>query len=134
MLHDILGHDHIQRHPPLIRNFTKSWHCYRNRPYYRFWLYRVPGYFHRTFGTGAVSKQKTLTPPDIWSCPIWDLHISNIEIILSWTCLYFQTSAKATSFFIWLRFGHLELLDDSSLPGFNTRNAHMSNIVNSNRF
>ena len=48
-LHDILGHFlkvtwHSwtlimiisQRHPPLIRHFTKSWLCYRTWPYYRF--------------------------------------------------------------------------------------------------
>ena len=37
MLHDILGLDHIQWHPPLISHFTKSWPCYRTGPYYRFW-------------------------------------------------------------------------------------------------
>ena len=25
--------------------------------------------FHRTFATGAVFQQRTLTPPDTWSCP-----------------------------------------------------------------
>ena len=25
--------------------------------------------------TGAASQQRTLTPPDTWSCPIWDLHL-----------------------------------------------------------
>ena len=29
MLHAILGHDHLQWHPPLINHFTKSWRCYR---------------------------------------------------------------------------------------------------------
>ena len=23
---------------------------------------------------GAASQQRVLTPPDTWSCPIWDLH------------------------------------------------------------
>ena len=32
MLHDILGHDHIQRHPQLIRHYTYL------RTYYRTWL------------------------------------------------------------------------------------------------
>ena len=31
--------------------------------------------FHRTFATGAASKQKTLTPPDTWSCPTLGLAI-----------------------------------------------------------
>ena len=25
--------------------------------------------------TGAASPQRMLTPPDTWSCPIWDLHL-----------------------------------------------------------
>ena len=29
--------------------------------------------FHRTFATGAACKQRTLTPPDTWSCPILGL-------------------------------------------------------------
>ena len=36
MLHDILGHDHIQLHPQLIGHFTKSRLCYRTGPYYCF--------------------------------------------------------------------------------------------------
>ena len=76
LLHAILGHDHIQWHPQLIRHFTKSWRCYRTRPYYRFWChYLIPGVFHRTFATVAASQQRTLSPPDTWSCPIWDLHL-----------------------------------------------------------
>ena len=36
----------------------------------RFWRhYLIPG-FYRTFATGAASQQRTLTPPDTWSCPI----------------------------------------------------------------
>ena len=27
--------------------------------------------FDRTFATGAVFQQKTLTPTDAWSCPVW---------------------------------------------------------------
>ena len=38
-------------------------------------LYVFPVGFHRTFAIGAASQQKTLTPPDTWSCPIWDLHL-----------------------------------------------------------
>ena len=76
MLHDILEHDHIQWHPPLIRHFTQSWPWYRTRPYHRFLrYYLIPGGFHRTFATGAASQEKTLTPSDTWSCPTWDLHL-----------------------------------------------------------
>ena len=31
--------------------------------------------FHRTFATGVACRQETLTPPDTWSRPIWDLHM-----------------------------------------------------------
>ena len=73
--HDILGHDHIQWHPQLIRHYTYL------RMYYRtgfntdveliteFWR------FPKNIATGAASQQRTLTPPDTWSCPIWDLHL-----------------------------------------------------------
>ena len=44
MLHDILDDDHIQWHPPV--------QC-----------------FHRAYATGAACQQRTLTPPDTWSCP-----------------------------------------------------------------
>ena len=37
-----------------------------------YWLMRG---FHRTFETGVACYQETLTPPDIWSRYIWDLHI-----------------------------------------------------------
>ena len=30
------------------------------------------GGFHRNIATGAASQQRTLTPPNTWSCPIWD--------------------------------------------------------------
>ena len=31
--------------------------------------------FHRTYATGAACQQRTLTPPDTGSCPIWDLQM-----------------------------------------------------------
>ena len=39
MLHDILGHDHIQWHTQLIRHYTNLWTYYWTWLYYRFWLY-----------------------------------------------------------------------------------------------
>ena len=39
MLQDILGHDHIQWHPQLIRHYTNLRTYYRAVPYYRFWPY-----------------------------------------------------------------------------------------------
>ena len=32
----------------------------------------IPGGFHKTF---AANQKRTLTPPDTWSYPIWDLHL-----------------------------------------------------------
>ena len=37
MLHDILGHDHIQWHTQLIRHYTNLRTFYRTGLYYRFW-------------------------------------------------------------------------------------------------
>ena len=38
-------------------------------------FYRILSGFHRTFATGVACRQGTLTPPDTWSCPFWDLHL-----------------------------------------------------------
>ena len=38
-------------------------------------FYRILSGFHRTFATGVACRQGTLTPPDTWSCPIWDLQM-----------------------------------------------------------
>ena len=32
-------------------------------------FYLIARSFHRTFATGAACQQRTLTPPDTWSCP-----------------------------------------------------------------
>ena len=32
-------------------------------------FYLIVWDFHRTFATGAACQQRTLTPPDTWSCP-----------------------------------------------------------------
>ena len=39
MLHEILGHDHIQWHPQLIRHYTNVRPYYRTLLYYIFWPY-----------------------------------------------------------------------------------------------
>ena len=75
MLHDILDDDHIQWHPPLIGHYTNFWPLliWTLLPNLTFYLI-VQG-FHRTYATGAACQQRTLTPPDTWSCPIWDLQM-----------------------------------------------------------
>ena len=69
MLHDILDDDHIQWHPPLIGHYTNFWPLliWTLLPSLTFYL-NVQG-FHRTYATGAACQQRTLTPPDTWSCP-----------------------------------------------------------------
>ena len=69
MLHDILDDDHIQWHPPLIGHYTNFWPLliWTLLPNLTFYLF-VQG-FHRTYATGAACQQRTLTPPDTWSCP-----------------------------------------------------------------
>ena len=34
----------------------------------------------------CASQSRTLTPPDIWSCPIWTCIRSNIDTSFPWTC------------------------------------------------
>ena len=84
-LHDILDDDNIQWHPPLIRHYTNFWLLliWTLLPNLTFYLI-VQG-FHRTYATGAACQQRTLTPPDTWSCPI--CMCSNVETNHSWTCL-----------------------------------------------
>ena len=69
MLHDILDDDHIQLHPPLMGHYTNFWPLliWTLLPNLTFYLI-VQG-FHRTYATGAACQQRTLTPPDTWSCP-----------------------------------------------------------------
>ena len=69
MLHDILDDDHIHWHPTLIGHYINFWPLliWTLLPNLTFYLI-VQG-FHRTYATGAACQQRTLTPPDTWSCP-----------------------------------------------------------------
>ena len=73
MLPDIRGHDHIQWHTQMIRHYTNLRTYYRNGLYY-WWLSNFGG-FHITLQRVRLSQQRTLTPPDTWSRPIWELHL-----------------------------------------------------------
>ena len=75
MLHDILDVDHIQWHPPLIGHYTNFWPLLILTLLPNLTFYLIVQGFHRTYATGAACQQRTLTPPDTWSCPIWDLHL-----------------------------------------------------------
>ena len=72
MLHDILGHYHIQWHlhwSDISLNRDPVTELELNTIFY------VITIFHGSFATGAASQQRTLTPPDTWWFPIWDLHL-----------------------------------------------------------
>ena len=69
MLHDILDDDHIQWHPPLIGHYTNFWPLLISTLLPNLTFYLIVQGFHRTYATGAACQQRTLTPPDTWSCP-----------------------------------------------------------------
>ena len=69
MLHDILDDDHIQWHPPLIGHYTNFWPLLILTLLPNSTCYLIVQSFHRTYATGATCQQRTLTPPDTWSCP-----------------------------------------------------------------
>ena len=70
MLNDILSHDQIQWQLSTYHTLYQSMTLLPNSIFY--WLMRC---FHRTYATGEVCWQGTLTLPDTWSLPIWDLHM-----------------------------------------------------------
>ena len=57
--------------PPPIRLYTNPWLFFLPNSTF----YRLMRGFHITFVTGVACWQGTLTPPDTWSRPIWDLHM-----------------------------------------------------------
>ena len=69
MLHDILDDDHIQWHPTLIGHYTNFWPLLILTLLPNLTFYLIVQGFHRTYATGAACQQRTLTPPDTWSCP-----------------------------------------------------------------
>ena len=73
MSHDILDDDNLQWHPPLIRHYTNFWPYYWPGPYCRIWLFTKV--CEVSIATGAAYQQRTLAPPDTWSCPILDLQM-----------------------------------------------------------
>ena len=69
MLYDILDDDHIQWHPPLIGHYTNFWPLLIWTLLLNLTFYLIVQDFHRTYAMGAACQQRTLTPPDTWSCP-----------------------------------------------------------------
>ena len=58
-----------QWHPPLMRHFSNFWPFTDLDLITEFDFFIIVWGFHRTFATGAACQQRTLTPPDTWSCP-----------------------------------------------------------------
>ena len=100
MLHDILGHDHIQWHTQLIRHYTNL------RTYY--WtllpiLTLSPNFggFHRTLQWVRLANRGRLLLRTPGPVPYGTCICSNVETILSWTChvdgpFEFRTSLGAS--------------------------------------
>ena len=69
LVQDILDDDNIQWHPPLIGHYTNFWPLLILTLLPNLTFYLIVQGFHRTYATGAACQQRTLTPPDTWSCP-----------------------------------------------------------------
>ena len=109
MLHDNLGHGHIQWHPPLIMHFTKSRPCYRTGPYYRLWLYQqISGGFNRTCSNGC--GMPTEDADSFGHLVLFHLGTgicSNVEIVSQLTLWCLRTldiEHASDHFFAWKRF------------------------------
>ena len=108
MLHDILDDDYLQGHPPLttILTLLLIWTLLPNLTFYL-----IARGFHRTFATGAACQQRTLTPPDNWSSPIWDLQ--TFSFWDQWQSIW-HTSLCHLSL-IWL-FTDIDVITDYRFP------------------
>ena len=98
MLHDILGHDHIQWHTQLI------WHYTNLRTYYQFAnllpnLTLLPNFagFHRTLQRVRLANRGRLLLRTPGPVPFGTCICSNVETILSWTCHVYGTFEFRTS-------------------------------------
>ena len=94
----ILGHDHIQWHPQLMRYYTNLWTCYRTSPYFRFWPNQISGGFHRTLQRVRLANGGRLLLHAPGPVPFGTCICSNVGTILSWTCHVYGPSEFRTSF------------------------------------
>ena len=86
MLHDILGHGHLQWHPKLIRYYTNFWTYHRTGPYYQFWPYNhISGGFHRTLQRVRLANRGRLLLRTPGPVPFGTCIFPKVETILSWT-------------------------------------------------
>ena len=87
-VHDILEDDHMQWHPylkeitPICDPVTELDLITESD------FYQISRGFHRTLATGAPSQQRTVTPPETWSCPTLGLaYVLMLRPIEFWTSL-----------------------------------------------
>ena len=87
MLHDILGHDHIQWHPQLIRHYTYYANLLPNWTLIPI-LTLLPNFggFHRTLQWVRLANRGRLLLQTPGPVPFGTCICSNVETILSWTC------------------------------------------------
>ena len=76
MLHEIRENNIMQWYTPIdktLHQFMNLFHLYWTGPYYRIWLYSIVWGFYKAFVMDVTCQQRTLTPPDTWSCPTFML-------------------------------------------------------------
>ena len=70
--------------------------------------------FPKNIATGAASQRRTLTPPDTWSCPIWDLHLfscwDHSFLNLSYLRTFWVSNIPLYFYFTWSTLGTSILL------------------------
>ena len=87
MLHDILGHDHIQWHTQLIRHYTNLRTYYRTGLYYRFWpYYQISEVSIEHCNGCGWPTEDTYSSGHLVLSHFGACISSNVETILSWTC------------------------------------------------
>ena len=88
MLHDILGHDHVQWHPQLIRQYTNLRTYYRTGLYYRFWPYYQILEVSKGHCNGCdMPTEDAYSSGHLVLSNFGTCMCSNVETNLSWTCL-----------------------------------------------
>ena len=111
MLHGILGHDHIQWHPQLIRHYTNLWTYYRIEPYYQLSpRAHVAKFYGRLRLIRSVLRASKISV------------LKLIEIVILWVyyTIPFGFSLfwhfRAIIFNFWIHIVWLRITDDGSLP------------------
>ena len=98
MLHDILGHDHIQWHTQLIRHYTNLRTYYLTGTLLSI-LNLLPNFggFQRTLQRVRLANRGCLLLRTPGPVPFGNCICSNVETILSWTCHVYGPFESRTS-------------------------------------